>query len=73
MRLQYCRGRVGRNNLDILTDGQLPVQDGQVGQDGPLTGRQLPVQDGQVGHVLLLLELGRVAFKNLGFGQLGGL
>merc|ERR1719193_200291 len=35
------------------------------------------VQDGQVGHVLLLLELGRVAFQNLFFGQggasLGGL
>merc|ERR1712198_86365 len=29
------------------------------------------VQNGQVGHVLLLLELGRVAVQNLGLGQSG--
>ena len=28
------------------------------------------VQDGQVGHVFLLLELGGIAIKNLGLGQI---
>merc|ERR1719516_486608 len=53
------QARVGVDLKNLVTGSQIVEDAGSV-------------QDGQVGHVLLLLELGRVAFKNLGFGQFDG-
>jgi hypothetical protein len=48
--------RVGVDLEDLVAGSQI-VQDATL------------VEDGQVGHVLLLFELGGVAFKHLGFGE----